>query len=140
MMVDRIHAAVVCAFSVLAQALAFLLLGLFQIEYAVPAIFFWGFAQGAEIVCLGYCTARYFGLKSYGQVIGMINVFWGVGVGLGPVFFGWLRDLSGNYDLAFFVVAGLAVASAALLLLTGRHPFADIPPRPAVTARPIAGG
>jgi predicted MFS family arabinose efflux permease len=124
-LVDRFHAALVCALAVLAQAVAYFLLGAFRTSWALPAIFLWGFGQGSEVVCLGYSVSRFFGLKSYGRIMGVLNPIWGIGVALGPPLFGWLRDRTGGYAVSFFDVGGLALASAVLLFLTARHPFRD---------------
>jgi predicted MFS family arabinose efflux permease len=129
-MVDRVHAALFCGFAVLLQAGAFLLLGLWHQHFALAAILMWGFALGTEIVCLGYCIARYFGLAAYGRVIALINVFWGVGVGCGPPMFGWLREAFGSYRTSFLIAAVLALASALLLALISRYPFQDLPEAP----------
>ena len=122
--IDRLHAPFVCAAVFLAEAVAFAALGLFQMHYALGAIAVIGFALGSEINCIGYCIARYFGLKSYSEIFGLLVVtIGGLGGALGPVAFGFLRDVTDAYGTSYLTSAGFAVGAAALFVVVGRQPF-----------------
>ena len=84
--------------------------------FAPAAALALGCAMGAEVNLIGYCTARYFGMKAYGRIYGMIYGAFLTGSGLGPVWVGAIRDATGSYRLAVaLAVAGLIVAAIAFL-------------------------
>ncbi len=107
------------------QALGFALLGATGVRYAVLAIPVIGFCIGGATASGGYAIARYFGLKSYGQLFGLLGIAIGVGIGLGPVAFSWLHDLTGQYGPPFGLFAGMLMLAAVFFLLLGRCPPAD---------------
>ncbi len=75
-----------------------------------------GCAIGAEVDLIGFCTARYFGMKAYGRIYGLIYGAFLTASGLGPVWVGALRDATGSYRLSVaLAVAGLIVAAIAFL-------------------------
>lgn len=85
------------------------------------AIVLIGFAAGVEFDVLAFLTARYFGMRHYGSIYGLLFGFFSLGAGLGPVVFGRLFDASGSYDGVLHGAAVLLVAGAALLLGLGRY-------------------
>ena len=121
--IDRLHVAFVCAIILLMEAVAFAAFGWFETRFVVMAISVTGFAFGGEISCMGYAIARYFGVKHYGAIYGLLSVVCGIGVGLGPPVFSFLREISGVYSVPFFVSAGLAVGAAAFFAILGIYPF-----------------
>ena len=56
-----------------------------------------GFAVGAEVDLIGYFTARYFGLAHYGAIYGLQYSIFIFGVAIGPVYTGYIWDVTGNY-------------------------------------------
>lgn len=89
---------------------------------AVLAAMAVGLAAGAETDLVAFLTARYFGLKHYGRIYGLLYAFFALASGLGPFMFGRGFDLAGNYDLVLYVAAGMVVVGATLLLSLGRYP------------------
>lgn len=81
-----------------------------------------GLAAGAEFDLVAYMTARYFGLRHYGRLTGILFSSIIAGGALGPMAFGFGFDRLGSYDpvlmasAAVFAVAGLAQ------LLIGPYP------------------
>ena len=74
--------------------------------------------SGAESDFIGYVVGRYFGLKSYGQLFGMIYGLFMVGIALGPYLFGVAFDVWGDYEMSFLLAGiGLSVICVLLLLL-----------------------
>jgi MFS family permease len=81
-----------------------------------------GFSVGVEYDLLAYLTARYFGLRSYATIYGLLYVFFGVGAGFGPMIFGWAFGQDGSYTAIFRIAFALLAISALCLLALGRYP------------------
>jgi cyanate permease len=64
-----------------------------------------GFALGAEVDLMGYCTARYFGFRDYGAIYGVQYGLSIVGVALSPAWMGWLSG-TGSYHVVLALAAG----------------------------------
>lgn len=93
---------------------------------AAVAIFLIGFALGVEYDVMAYFVARYFGLRSYAGIYGLLYLFFGFGSGFGPLVFGWDYDAHGNYHLSLTISCFVLILSAASLLALGRYRhFAD---------------
>jgi predicted MFS family arabinose efflux permease len=119
--IDRVNVPRVCAVVFLVQALALAALGSFQGRFAVAAIALMGFSHGAEIDCIAYLTAAYFGLKCFGEIFGLIVVATVMGSAVGPLAFGYLRDASGAYSLPYLVMSAFAAGAGFLMFCVGRH-------------------
>jgi OFA family oxalate/formate antiporter-like MFS transporter len=77
-------------------------------------------------------TADYFGPKNVGSVYGLMLTAWGFAGITGPLLIANLRESSGSYSSALYVIAVVMLVSAIL-------PFLAKPPRPqAEEARPAA--
>ena len=63
----------------------------------------------------------YFGRKSFGTIMGFMDLVQMFGIVLGPVFAGWIFDTTGDYRIAFITFA-IVAAIAALLMLIARRP------------------
>ncbi len=132
-LLDRFWAPAV-AFVILGlPAIAFWILAGATLDYvtAATAILMIGFALGVEYDVIAYFVARYFGLRSYSTIYGVIYVVFAVGSGTAPLVFGWDYDRHGSYHLSLSVAAVMLVAAAGSLLLLGRYRhFADEPIAP----------
>lgn len=78
-----------------------------------------GRCVGAELDVVGYLPARYFGLRSYGRVYGLIYATILVGTGLSPLAYSLAGDRPG-YGFGLTARAVLLFASALLLLALPR--------------------
>ena len=78
-----------------------------------------GFSFGAEANMLGFFTARYFGLRSFGAVLGVLSTAVGVSAAIGGAAGGLLFDLMHNYELTLVLASGLSAVSAVSLLASG---------------------
>lgn len=76
-------------------------------------------AQGAEGDLLAYFTSRFFGLKSFGAIFGVLAMVLGVSAAAGAVGAGFMFDRFGSYDLVLLFGSGLSVIAAGALLATG---------------------
>lgn len=121
-LVDRYFAPYVAAVMVLATALALTALAVMGPTVAGPAAFAIGFALGAEVDLIGYLTARYFGLASYGRLYGVLYGAFVLGTGLSPLMIARLQANSGNYESALWTCAGLIAVAALLFATSPRFP------------------
>ncbi len=111
-------------------AVAFWLLTGTSLDYATAAaaILMIGFALGVEYDVMAYFVARYFGLRRYATIYGMLYVVFAFGSGTSPLVFGWDYDRHGNYHLSLTLAAVALLVAAGSLMLLGRYrQFADEP-------------
>lgn len=81
-----------------------------------------GISLGAELDIMAYTLSRYFNIKIYGYLFGILTGVVGCGAGFGPFIAGLLRDLSDSYRQTIAVLAIAFVVSAALVASLGRYP------------------
>lgn len=60
--------------------------------------------------------ADYFGTRDVGSIYGLMLTAWGFGSVLGPVLIARIRQTTGHYDLAIYILAGILAASAVVPL------------------------
>ena len=85
-----------------------------------------GFSIGAEIDLLAFLAGRYFGLRNYGEVFGLLFASMMLGVSLGPPVFGLCFDITGNYTLVlYFSCLLLAIATLLTHRLSGYPNFKE---------------
>ena len=107
--IDRIFAPHVTAVVFTLVALGCLSLGLGGVDFAIFAAIALGFAVGAEVDLIGYFTARYFGMLNYGAIYGLLYSVFIFGAAIAPLYTGYIWDVTGNYDLALLIAAGLMI-------------------------------
>lgn len=76
-----------------------------------------GLGQGSELTIAAYLVTRYFGLKGYGAIYGVIFGTATLGVALGFVLSGVVYDLAGSYG-PMHIILPLCLAVIPLLILT----------------------
>jgi MFS family permease len=75
-----------------------------------------GFGSGAVLVVRIMIEGRYFGRKAFASIHGCTNLL-NAPIGLvAPIFAGWIYDASGNYIIAFLVLAVITTVGAFLTL------------------------
>ncbi len=75
-----------------------------------------GFGVGSWMSTMSMLTSTTFGLASYGVIFGVIIVFQSVGNAIGPLFAGYMYDITGGYHQAFIVfIILLAIAIPTVL-------------------------
>lgn len=114
--IDRVFAPYVAAVAFTSVAFGCLALAFGGIGYAMVAAIALGFAVGAEVDLIGYFTARYFGLANYGAIYGLQYSIFIFGAAIGPVYTGYIWDVTGNYDLALIIAAALMVPVVVIAL------------------------
>jgi predicted MFS family arabinose efflux permease len=91
-----------------------------------------GLSAGAEIDVITYLVPRYFGVRHFGLLFGVLNSLLTLGLGVGPFTAGYLFDRFGNYDNVLLLAIPVFAASAVLFGTLGR------PVRDATTATATA--
>jgi OFA family oxalate/formate antiporter-like MFS transporter len=87
-----------------------------------------GFSYGGYLALLPALTADYFGTKHVGINYGLVFSAWGAAGILGPLIGTWVREGTGSWHQAFWILAGLSVVGIVLAVVT-RPPAAK--PMPA---------
>ena len=76
-----------------------------------------GIAWGVRGTLINAIRGDYFGRASYPMISGFASMIIMIGMIIGPLFAGFLHDLTGSYQQAFMVLAGFsALCSVALIL------------------------
>jgi MFS family permease len=78
-----------------------------------------GLSQGAEGDVGPFLIARYFGLKSFGALMGCVNAAVVTGTAVGGMLFAQAHDYTGAYDIALWSGAGCFVVGAVCFALIG---------------------
>jgi predicted MFS family arabinose efflux permease len=124
-LLDRVWAPLVGFVLLAAPAVGLLALASTQTVAFAPAagsIFLLGISVGSEYDLIAYMTARYFGIRSYSAIYGVLYGFFTLGSGFAPSIFGHSFDVSGTYAHVLHAAAGLTFLGALLLLTLGRYP------------------
>jgi OFA family oxalate/formate antiporter-like MFS transporter len=121
---DRIWAPGVAFVSMLLPAIACtLLMGTStELTLLMAGGFLLGFAAGAESDVIAFLTARYFGMRHYGRIYGMLYMPFGIGSGVSPILYGAVRDSTGSYDAMLTAAIFMFAIGGAMLLALGRYP------------------
>jgi MFS family permease len=80
-----------------------------------------GIGLGGDYMIIPLMTADIFGLKILGRLMGVILTAGGIADAVAPWLIGHLRDASGAYTSACFVLVGFALLGALAVLPLPRH-------------------
>ncbi|OCI90903.1 hypothetical protein A6U85_25335 [Agrobacterium sp. 13-626] len=119
---DHVFAPFIAAGVLILSAIGCLGLAFIGLEFAIVSALLIGLAMGAEIDLVGYMSARYFGLKSYGAIFGFQYGLFCVGAGVGPLLNGLLYDHFGNYQIALVTSAVILITGIPCVFLLGGYP------------------
>ena len=75
-----------------------------------------GLSIGAELDLIGYFTARYYGLKAYGRIYGILYAVVLVGSALSPVVYGLAVDMTHSYQAMLYAASGILAVCMVLFL------------------------
>ena len=82
------------------------------------AVVLLGVAAGIEYDLIAYLVSRYFGIRNYGAIYGILYAFFALGAGFGPAVYGWFYSNRGSYDTILdYSMYTFIICSLALLLL-----------------------
>ena len=82
--------------------------------YLIAAVY--GFAQGGHGSAVTALIGDTFGVANIGKLIGALSLGWAIGAGLGPVIGGLIFDKTGDYALAFMIVAAVMLTRALFII------------------------
>jgi MFS family permease len=110
---DRFFAPVIAAiaFSLSTVGLIILALGASD-AMAYLSLFLVGFSIGAEIDMMTFLTTRYFGMRHFGEIYGILFASLLIGTSLGPLLFGRSFDTTGSYITILWVAAAVTGIAA----------------------------
>ncbi len=94
---------------------------------AMVSIVLIGFAVGVEYDLMAFLVARYFGMRAYTAIYGVLYVFFSIGAGVGPLVFGWSFDRTGSYHLVLNIAFAVLIVSGLALLSLGRYRYRGQP-------------
>jgi len=80
-----------------------------------------GFAAGVEFDLIAYFISRYFGMRSYGQIYGLIYAAFGLGSGTSPVVFNLIRGDDPDYSRVLSYAAIGFIIGAIMCLFLGKY-------------------
>lgn len=87
----------------------------------VLALVLVGIAAGVEFDLMAYFVSRYFGMRSYALIYGLIYAAFGLGSGTSPIIFNILRGDDADYGNVLRLVATGFVIGAVMLLFLGKY-------------------
>jgi len=92
---------------------------------------------GGEIDVMAFLATRFFGLKAYGKIYGVMFAFFAIGTGLGPYLAGLSFDWFHSYTPSFLLFEGGLVITCVLFMTLGPYTFpkARTPRAVPITAR-----
>lgn len=102
------------------QALAILVLLSARGEWMLwTYILLFGFAMGGIVVLLPLAVGHFFGLASFGLILGTLNLSQAFGGSLGAFVSGLLHDHMGDYRIALMIFAGAYLAASGAIFMAG---------------------
>ncbi|MFC1983184.1 MFS transporter [Chloroflexota bacterium] len=84
-----------------------------------------GYGGGSTLMMT--IRGEYFGRRHYGTISGFMDIFQAFGLVLGPVFAGWIFDVTGSYWIAFTACAVVAAIGMILMLIVKRPALRTLP-------------
>ncbi|HTV89062.1 MAG TPA: MFS transporter [Stellaceae bacterium] len=82
-----------------------------------------GLGIGAEVDLMAFFVSRYFGLRDYAKVYGLMFALFNVGTGVGPALSGFSFDWFHSYLPIFIVYEVMLFATCTIFLRLGPYPF-----------------
>lgn len=83
--------------------------------YIFAALF--GFSYGGIMSLMSLVTARLFGLRAVGVLMGVVTLLYTIGGAIGPSATGYIYDITGSYSTAFWIATAVAVLACVLAIV-----------------------
>jgi len=96
--------------------------------HLIPFLLLYAPGYGGNISVRPALQAEYFGRRALGSIMGLTFFITSLGNVLGPVFVGWMYDVTDSYRLAFVITAVASLAAIPLVLSMPRPQARDIRP------------
>ena len=82
-----------------------------------------GIGVGAEVDLMAFFVGRYFGLRAYGRIYGVMFAVFALANGIGPSIAGWSFDRFHSYRPAFAIFEAMLALTCLLLAPLGHYPY-----------------
>ncbi|MBB6125235.1 MFS transporter [Sphingobium subterraneum] len=123
-LLDRVRGDLLAAFIFLLPMVACLLLLKADTgPWLMLAPAFAGFAAGVEVDVMAYLISRYFGLRQYGAIYGILFGVFSISLGTAPLIGAMLRQAYGSYEPALWIASVALLASSAIMCTLGRYRY-----------------
>lgn len=114
---DRFNKRYLCAGCLLGHGIGLSLVALASTPWmAMLAVVIHGFAWGLRGPLMTAMRADYFGASSFGTIMGFSSLIVMIGMSTGPVFAGYMADLTGDYQVGFLILAAVSLLGFASFL------------------------
>jgi predicted MFS family arabinose efflux permease len=123
-LLDRFWAPAIAAFALVLPIASCVILaaGVTHVSVATAAVILVGFAAGAEFDLVAFLTARYFGMRHFGSLYGVLYAIFVSASGVAPGLFGRVFDATGSYATALYAGGVSLLIGAGMVLTLGRYP------------------
>ena len=121
-LVDRLFAPRVAMTIMLTSAAGYVAFVLGGTHLAYVGALAVGISFGAETDLVGFMVARYFGLRNYGRLFGVMYGLCLSGTAVSPALYGWVADRMGTYVPMILAAVGLLTAAAWIFALLPPYP------------------
>ena len=119
-LIDRAFAPHVATAMMVISAVCIAALAVFGAPVAGLGAVAIGLSIGAELDLIGYMTARYFGMRAFGRIYGLLYAAVLVGSASSPVAYGLIFDLTKSYSAGLYAAAALLLIAGGLFLTLRR--------------------
>ena len=110
---DRFNKRLMCSGCLVAHAVGLALVAFASAPWMVAAaVLVHGFGWGVRGPLLTAMRADYFGASSFGTIMGFSSLIVMFGMSFGPIFAGYMADVTGDYRLGFAVLAAGSMLGA----------------------------
>jgi len=122
-LLDRFWAPAIAFILLTIPAISCYIFQLPEIDYttAVIGVCILGLGAGVEFDLMAYLVSRYFGMKNYAAIYGLLYGFFAVGAGFGPYIMGLSFTKTGSYDTIMFYAMFTFIIGAFPLLFLGKY-------------------
>jgi MFS family permease len=116
-LLDYLEGSHIATFSLLAAGAGiFLLAHAASFRSAAVAALLGGLGMGCELDLIPYMLKRYFGLRSFSSLYGLIYSVFAVAGATAPLLLGHIYDISGSYTAILSMLAGVTMVVAFSML------------------------
>ena len=82
----------------------------------------WGIGYGALATLMPAISSQYYGRMQFGTIYGFVTMATVIGGAIGSTLGGWIYDVKGNYDLAWYACIAMWGLAGAVVFATVRKP------------------
>lgn len=91
-----------------------------NLTIAIVFAVFFGLVSAMNTITPPYVTARIVGVRDYPTIFGLLSIFTGIGMAVGPIVAGQVFDATGSFNGALYVFMGLALILILVISLAAK--------------------